>query len=84
MVFVAKSDISSRMDPLLELFCEKTISDLEDFFKLGLPLKQVVKVDCEFNRKEILKEHDTNKRDMGAGYDQFEIETYPRMHSYTD
>jgi hypothetical protein len=57
VIFISKSDISKKKDPLLELFTDESIPELEDFVKLGLPLRQVVKVNREFNSKETLKEY---------------------------
>ena len=39
MIFVSKTDISKRKDPLLELFTDENIPELEDFINLGLPLR---------------------------------------------
>ena len=39
MIFISKSDISRKKDPLLELFTDESIPELEDFVKLGLPLR---------------------------------------------
>lgn len=52
VIFVAKTDISKRKDPLLEVFNDESVSELADFLKLGLPLRQIVRVDRAFNAKE--------------------------------
>jgi hypothetical protein len=52
VVFIAKTDLSKRKDPLLEVFTDEAIPELVDFLRLGLPIRQVVKVDRAFNGKE--------------------------------
>ena len=74
MIFVSKSDISKKKDPLLDIFTNENIPELEDFVKLGFPLKQVVRVNRDFNSKETIKEFNNQRRDFNA-YDQFEIDT---------
>ena len=52
VIFVSKTDISKRKDPLIEVFNDENVSQLSDFINLGLPIRQVVKVDRNFNSKE--------------------------------
>ena len=39
-------------------------------------------MDRDFNSKETLKEHNSQKKDIGSFYDQFEIDTYPKMQTF--
>ena len=52
MLFVSKTDISKRKEPLLELFNDEALPEMADFLSLGLPIRQIVKIDKSFNGKE--------------------------------
>jgi hypothetical protein len=82
IIFIAKTDISKRKDPLLEVFNDETIPELADFLGLGLPLRQIVKVDRAFNAKETAATFKNKGASMSNQYDQFEIDTYPKMETF--
>ena len=84
VIFVAKTDISKRKDPLLEVFNDEAIPEVSDFLSLGLPIRQVVKVDRNSNSKETaatFKAKGSQGMINWSQYDQFEIDTYPKMES---
>jgi hypothetical protein len=50
--FISKTDIVKRKEPLLELFSDDAVPEMADFLSLGLPIRQIVKIDRSFNSKE--------------------------------
>ena len=52
VIFIARTDISKRKEPLLEIFNEEAIPEMADFLNLSLPIRQIVKVNRSFNAKE--------------------------------
>lgn len=79
VIFLAKTDISKRKEPMLEVFNEETIPEMTDFLNLDLPIRQIVKIDRGFNAKETAATHKSKGGYNQAGtYDQFEIDTLPK------
>jgi hypothetical protein len=83
VMFTSRTDISKRKEPILDIFNDDSIPEMADFLKLNLPIRQIVKVDRASNAAHTNATFKTKGSYTATSYDQFEIDTLPKMEVLT-